>query len=98
MNRSDLIKKLAERNSRLACSDTELIVKSILGLLSERLANGGRIEIRGFGVFGLHRRESRFGRNPKTGESIKVPIGYYPHFKPGRELKIRVDKKGFNNV
>lgn len=93
MTRSDLIAKLAERHPQLLAKDAELAVKVILDSLAATLANGGRIEIRGFGSFALNYRPPRLGRNPKTGEKVQVPAKYVPHFKAGKELRERVDYK-----
>ena len=87
MTRSDLIAKLAELHPQLLAKDAELAVKVILDILSSTLSRGGRIEIRGFGSFGLNYRPPRQGRNPKTGEKVAVPGKYVPHFKPGKELR-----------
>ena len=75
------------------CDDRELAVKSILEQMSHTLAAGGRIEVRGFGSFSLHYRPPRMGRNPKTGESVALSSKYVPHFKPGRELRERVNNR-----
>jgi integration host factor subunit beta len=75
----------------LAHLDVELGVKSILEQMSAALADGDRIEIRGFGSFSLHFRAPRMGRNPKTGEAVALPGKYVPHFKPGKALRERVD-------
>jgi integration host factor subunit beta len=90
MIRSDLISKLAELHPQLLAKDAELVVKVILDALSATLARGGRVEIRGFGSFGLNYRPPRQGRNPKTGDKVKVPAKYVPHFKAGKELRERV--------
>ena len=90
MNRSDLIARLAELHPQLQLKDAELGVKVILDALSIALAKGGRIEIRGFGIFGLNHRPPRHGRNPKNGDKVKVPAKYVPHFKVGKELRERV--------
>ncbi len=92
MTRSDLIARLAELHPQLLAKDAELAVKVILDILSSTLARGGRIEIRGFGSFGLNYRPPRQGRNPKTGEKVKVPAKYVPHFKAGKELRERVSE------
>jgi len=93
MNRSDLIERLANRYPQLQSKDAELGVKVILDAMSNTLSKGDRIEIRGFGSFALNYRPPRTGRNPKTGEPVKVPAKYMPHFKAGKELKERVDYK-----
>ncbi|HHC71993.1 MAG TPA: integration host factor subunit beta [Thiotrichales bacterium] len=92
MTKSELIEALARRQSHLAYKDVELAVKSLLEQMSQALATGERIEIRGFGSFTLHYRPPRIGRNPKTGTSVELPGKYVPHFKPGKELRERVDK------
>ncbi|HMM70728.1 MAG TPA: integration host factor subunit beta [Rhodocyclaceae bacterium] len=93
MTRSDLIAILAERFPQLVAKDAEFAVKSIVDALSAALASGRRIEIRGFGSFSLSYRPPRVGRNPKTGERVEVPAKYAPHFKPGKELRLRVDER-----
>lgn len=92
MTKSELIARLAERFPQLVAKDAELSVKVILDALSETLAQGSRIEIRGFGSFALNYRPPRIGRNPKTGEKVGVPAKYVPHFKAGKELRERVDQ------
>jgi integration host factor subunit beta len=68
----------------------ELAVKQVLEIMSDALAQGDRIEIRGFGSFSLHFRPPRQGRNPKTGETVALAGKHVPHFKPGKELRERV--------
>ncbi|NOY67801.1 MAG: integration host factor subunit beta [Gammaproteobacteria bacterium] len=91
MTKSELIESLARKQSHLAYKDVELAVKSLLEQMSQSLATGERIEIRGFGSFSLHFRPPRVGRNPKTGDSVTLPGKHVPHFKPGKELRERVD-------
>jgi integration host factor subunit beta len=91
MTKSELIEILSARHSQLAPKDAELAVKTMLDAMSQTLADGDRIEIRGFGSFGLNYRPPRTGRNPKTGEKVLVPKKYVPHFKAGKELRERVD-------
>lgn len=91
MTKSELIEKLAASQSQLTAKDMELAVKMILDHMSDALARGERIEIRGFGSFSLHYRTPRVGRNPKSGESVSLPGKYVPHFKPGKELRERVN-------
>ena len=91
VTKSELIERIAERQTLLGYKDVELAVKSILELMAQTLASGERIEIRGFGSFSLHYRPPRIGRNPKTGESVALPGKYVPHFKPGKELRERVN-------
>ncbi len=91
MTKSELIALLAAKQPQLDYKDVELAVKELLEQMSSALASGERIEVRGFGSFSLHHRPSRIGRNPKTGDSVKVPDKRVPHFKPGKELRERVD-------
>ncbi len=93
MTKSELIEALAREQNHLAYRDVELAVKSILEQMSQALATGGRIEVRGFGSFSLHYRPPRMGRNPKTGESVALSGKHVPHFKPGRELRERVNER-----
>jgi len=92
MTKSELIEALAQKQSQLAYKDVELAVKSMLDLMAQTLASGERIEIRGFGSFSLHFRPPRTGRNPKTGDAVTLASKYVPHFKPGKELRERVNK------
>lgn len=91
MTKSELIEILSARYSQLAPKDAELAVKTILDAMIVALSSGDRIEIRGFGSFGLNYRPPRLGRNPKSGEKVLVPQKYVPHFKAGKELRERVD-------
>lgn len=91
MTKSELIETLAAKQSQLSTKDVELAVKTILEHMSQSLSNGGRIEIRGFGSFSLHYREPRRGRNPKTGDTVQLTGKYVPHFKPGKDLRERVN-------
>ena len=91
MNKSDLIKRVAQKHEQLPPKDIEWAVKMMIGHLSQALANGSRIEIRGFGSFSLRYRAPRVGRNPKTGETVDLQSRYIPHFKPGKELRERVN-------
>lgn len=91
VTKSELIEALARQQPHLAVKDVELAVKCIIEQMNHALASGDRIEIRGFGSFSLHHREPRIGRNPKTGESVSLPSKHVPHFKPGKELRDRVD-------
>ena len=93
MTKSELIETLARRQTHLAFHDVELSVKELLEQISQALAQGERIEIRGFGSFSLHFRPPRLGRNPKTGDSVALPGKYVPHFKPGKELRERVNSR-----
>jgi len=91
LTRSELIDRLAARQTMLTLKDVELSVKTMVEHLSETLSDGERIEIRGFGSFSLHYRAPRLGRNPKTGESVHLEGKRSPHFKPGKELRDRVN-------
>ncbi|MBP7202686.1 MAG: integration host factor subunit beta [Propionivibrio sp.] len=91
MTKSDLIARLAERFPQLVAKDADFAVKMILDAMSEALAKGDRIEIRGFGSFSLNYRPPRVGRNPKSGDKVSVPEKWVPHFKAGKELRERVD-------
>ena len=90
ITRSDLVKVLSKNQRYLAPKDVEAVVKSLINILSNSLSSGERIEIRGFGSFNLHYHPSRIGRNPRTGESVNIAGKYVPHFKPGKELRKRV--------
>ncbi|ADC64158.1 integration host factor subunit beta [Allochromatium vinosum] len=91
MTRSELITQMANRQEHLPEADVEVVVKALLNLLRESLANGERIEVRGFGSFSLHYRPPRQARNPKTGETVFTAGKHYLHFKPGKELRERVN-------
>ena len=91
MTKSDLIARLAKHYRQLTAKDAEAVVNAILAAMILSLAKGQRIEIRGFGSFGINHRPSRTGRNSKTGEKVDVPEKFVPHFKAGRELRERVD-------
>lgn len=91
MTKSELIAQLAVRHPQLVATDAEMAVRTILDAVSRSLAEGKRVEIRGFGSFSLNYRPPRIGRNPKTGEKVEVPEKYVPHFKAGKELRERVD-------
>ena len=93
MTKSELIEILAAKNSHLNHKDIELAVKSLLEQMSWALSSGQRIEIRGFGSFSLHYRPPRIGRNPKTGEKVKVKPKKLPFFKPGKGLREMVNKE-----
>ncbi|MAZ78325.1 MAG: integration host factor subunit beta [Legionellales bacterium] len=93
MTKSELIEVLARKQPQLAYRDIELAVKTILEYMSASLSSGERIEIRGFGSFSLHFRPARSGRNPKSGEPVSLPAKYVPHFKPGKELRERVNNR-----
>ena len=91
MTKSELIARLAERYPQLIAKDADFAVNTILDAMTQSLAAGQRIEIRGFGSFALNTRPPRVGRNPKSGEKVLVPEKRVPHFKAGKELRERVD-------
>ena len=96
MTKSELIDKLALKQPYLLCQDVEKSVKSNIGQLAQALSKGLRIEIRGFGSFSLHYHAARNTRNPKTGADVRTVAKYTPHFKPGKELKERVNQSLLN--
>ena len=92
MTRSELIDLMADSQHQLSTKDVELAVKLLIDHMSETLSTGQRIEIRGFGSFSLHYREPRKGRNPRTGDAVELRGKHVPHFKPGKELRERVNR------
>jgi len=92
MTKSELIEHIAATQTQLSPKDVELAVKTVIEQMCQTLAAGDRIEIRGFGSFSLHYREPRLGRNPKTGEKVELAGKSVPHFKPGKELRERVNE------
>lgn len=90
MTKSELIELLARCQPHLKADDVDLSVKALLQMMGTALAEGDRIEVRGFGSFSLHYRPPRTGRNPKTGDAVALPGKHVPHFKPGKELRERV--------
>jgi integration host factor subunit beta len=96
MTKSELIESLADKMRQIPAKDVELAIKEMLEQMAQTLQKGERIEIRGFGSFSLHYRAPRVGRNPKTGETVKLDGKYVPHFKPGKELRERVNESLVN--
>ncbi len=94
VTKSELIEILTNKFHHLPQGEVEVAVKSLLEQMSGALSSGERIEIRGFGSFSLHYRPPRIGRNPKTGDSVELTSKYVPHFKPGKELRDRVNVSG----
>ena len=90
MTKSELIDRFAKRYPQLVVPDAAAVVQTIFDAIAKRLAHGERIEIRGFGSFGLKHSPSRTGRNPKSGEEVQVPAKYVPHFKVAKELRDRI--------
>jgi integration host factor subunit beta len=91
MIRKELVDVLTEKIADLAKHDAELAVRTIVGSLIESIGNGKRVEIRGFGAFTLNERRARLGRNPKTGESVSIEKRFSVHFKPGLDLRDKVN-------
>jgi integration host factor subunit beta len=91
MTKSELIEAVAIKQPHLQVKDVELAIRCVVEQLTDTLAKGERIEIRGFGSFSVRQRQARIARNPKTGESVAVTESYATHFKPGNELRDRVD-------
>lgn len=91
MTKSELIEKISNNQDQLPPRDVEQAVRMIIEKMSSALINNQRIEIRGFGSFSLHYRAPRVGRNPKTGDAVKLQGKYVPHFKPGKDLRNRVN-------
>jgi integration host factor subunit beta len=98
ITRSELVSLLSEQFPQLMPRDVELAVKTLLDTMTQALAQGKRIELRGVGSFVLHHRPARVGRNPKSGEQVMIPEKKVPHFKPGKELRERVDYKASVDV
>jgi integration host factor subunit beta len=91
MTKSELIETLAEQHAHVPVKDVENAVKEILEQMAGSLSSFDRIEIRGFGSFSLHFRAPRTGNNPKTGDTVELDGKHVPHFKPGKELRDRVN-------
>ena len=91
MIKSELVQKLAEQNPHLYQRDLEKVVNAILGTIGEALARGDRVELRGFGTFGVKNRGARTGRNPKTGDLVEVSEKAVPVFKTGKEMRHRLN-------
>ncbi|KJS04126.1 MAG: integration host factor subunit beta [Gammaproteobacteria bacterium BRH_c0] len=92
MTKSELIEKIAAQQEQLSPRDVELAVKMILEKMTQALVHNQRIEVRGFGSFCLHFRAPRVGRNPKTGDTVELSGKYVPYFKPGKDLRERVNE------
>ena len=92
MIKSELIAKLAEENPHLFQRDVERVVSTIFDSITDALSEGDRVELRGFGAFSVKERDSRIGRNPRTGEAVEVPRKFVPFFKTGKELRERLNK------
>ena len=92
VNKKDLIEKISKNQDQLPQRDIELAVKTIINCMTRALSTGERIEIRGFGSFSLRYRRPRMGRNPKSRINVQINERYVPHFKPGKNLKKRVNQ------
>ncbi|MBY6016015.1 integration host factor subunit beta [Qipengyuania gaetbuli] len=93
MIRSELLAALAEENPDLRPEEVEQVVDIFFEELAQRLAEGGRIELRGFGAFSTRERQARQGRNPRTGETVEVPAKRVPYFKPGKDMRERLNEQ-----
>jgi integration host factor subunit beta len=91
MTRSELMAKIAADNPHLRQPDVETLVNTVFDGIAGALAEGRRVELRGFGAFSIKQRDPRTGRNPRTGQSVQVTGKVVPHFKPGKELRERVN-------
>jgi len=91
MIRSELVQALAKDNPDLRVDEVEKVVDIFFDEISNRLADGGRVELRGFGAFSTRARDARTGRNPRTGEAVPVPAKRVPYFKPGKEMRERLN-------
>lgn len=91
MIRSELVERIAAANPTLATRDVERLVATVFETICQRLAHGGRVELRGFGAFSTRARDARTGRNPRTGETVEVSAKRVPYFKPGKEMRERLN-------
>lgn len=91
MIRSELVQKISDQNPTLSSHDVEAIVATFFDEISRRLASNGRVELRGFGAFSTRSRDARVGRNPRTGETVDVDAKRVPYFKPGKEMRVRLN-------
>jgi integration host factor subunit beta len=98
MTKSELIERISLQQKQLSPKDVELAIKMVIEYMAQSLASGDRIEIRGFGSFSLHYREPRRGRNPKTGDSVDLMAKYVPYFKPGKEMRERVNQNANQQI
>ncbi len=92
MIKSELVQRVADRNPQLYLRDVELIVNTILDEVTNALARGDRVELRGFGAFSVKHRDARVGRNPRTGEKVEVDEKAVPFFKTGKEMRERLNE------
>ena len=93
MIRSELVRALGEENPDLRPEEVEQVVDLFFDEIAQRLSEGGRVELRGFGTFSTRQRDARSGRNPRTGDSVDVPAKKVPYFKPGKEMRVRLNEE-----
>ena len=91
MIKSELVQVISERNPHLYQRDVEHIINAVLDAITEALARGDRVELRGFGAFSVKNRPARVGRNPRTGTAVEVTEKYVPFFKTGKEMRERLN-------
>lgn len=91
MIRSELVDRIAADNPELSTREVERLVSSFFDTIAEQLAKGGRVTLRGFGVFSTRERKARIGRNPRTGEAVHVPAKKIPYFRPGKKMRERLN-------
>ena len=91
MIRSELVQRLSEQNKGLSPREVETIVSTFFDAIVQRLADNGRVELRGFGAFSTRARDARTGRNPRTGDVVPVEAKRVPYFKPGKEMRARLN-------
>lgn len=89
--KSQLVQNITDQNPHLYIKDVERIINSIFSEITKSLAEGRRVELRGFGAFSVQKRKERIGRNPRTGDAVNVSAKYIPRFKQGKELKIKLN-------
>ena len=94
MIRSELVQKLCQDFPDLTQREVESVVTAVFDSIADQLAHGGRVELRGFGAFSTRKRDARVGRNPRTGESVQVDAKRVPYFKPGKEMRERLNING----
>ena len=94
--KSQLIQNITDANPHLFVRDVERIVNTLFNEITNSLAEGNRVELRGFGAFSVQHRKARIGRNPKTGEAVEVEEKFIPRFKTGKEMRIKLNSK--NNI
>lgn len=91
MIRSELLQELSKQSPGMRGEEIERVVDVFFDEIAKRLADGGRVELRGFGAFSTRERDARKGRNPRTGDSVEVPGKRVPYFKPGKDMRLRLN-------